>query len=787
MKKTGLKSKRIIAGTILAGMVFLLFSACPNSANTRSQKGGEEPGAPIIEPPIIEPPIIDPPIVPLPEPGTEFEVGNGSITVDVSPPAAAASYEIYRAGSRLGQYTLIQTSSGPSFTDTNPNPNKYENWYKIVYKNSGGQTISEELKSLELEIFGPAMLFYDAQYDKVKDIEAEMNRIHDDITFGSVTGPDGKKGEFTTYRHAMYFKPGTYGTRGSANANDDRYTLKVGFYTHLGGLGRVPKDTILSSYDYDTINTPAHLPKGNATCTFWRSIENFQIGGAFSGWEGRFHWGVSQAAPARRMKVYTETFFQDSYGDGDDYGWASGGFSADCDFREQVESYSQQQWYARNCNFQGGPFIGVNWNKVIQGSTGQVEADAWDTGHGPALARTKIDTTPAIREKPFLFIDTDGEYKVFVPALRREAQGVSWTDTSMGPGEAIDLRSKFYIAKAKDPNGKIQGGDTAATLNAALMAGKHIFFTPGRYELEAPLHVRRSGTILLGTGYATLIPGPGNSTGAVFVEDIDDVTVAGLLFDALYNSTYLLCVGDTDAAANHSANPALLADLVLRVGGFSTAHVNVDIAILINSNHVIGDQFWVWRADHGLGIGWDMNTSKNGVIVQGDDVTLYGLFVEHFQEYQTLWLGERGRTYFYQNESPYDPPNQAAYLSHNGTVNGYSSYKVANNVNEHYAVGLGIYPCFIQTNQPVLIQNAIEVPNKPGVTIKHACTVNISVANGRGAASIVNGTGNSNAVTAVNREVVASYSNGTALTPSANKTGTQPSDEAHNIPANLRP
>ncbi len=80
---------------------------------------------------------------------------------------------------------------------------------------------------------------------------------------------------------------------------------------------------------------------------------------------------------------------------------------------------------------------------------------------------------------------------------------------------------------------------------------------------------------------------------------------------------------------------------------------------------MIGDHTWIWRADHGNGgtVGWTINTARNGLVVNGDNVTFYGLFVEHYQQYQTIWNGNGGRTYFYQNEMPYDPPNQAAYMN----------------------------------------------------------------------------------------------------------------------------
>jgi hypothetical protein len=60
----------------------------------------------------------------------------------------------------------------------------------------------------------------------------------------------------------------------------------------------------------------------------------------------------------------------------------------------------------------------------------------------------------------------------------------------------------------------------------------------------------------------------------------------------------------------------------------------------------------MWRADHGAGASWYDNMAQNGLVVNGDRVTAYGLFVEHYQQYQVLWNGNNGRTYFYQSELP---------------------------------------------------------------------------------------------------------------------------------------
>ena len=78
-----------------------------------------------------------------------------------------------------------------------------------------------------------------------------------------------------------------------------------------------------------------------------------------------------------------------------------------------------------------------------------------------------VATTPIIKEKPFLFIDSDGEYKVFVPGWQKDRIGISWTSKDMGQGKVQDLLAQWYVTKE---------GDTDVEINAALKAGKNIFF-----------------------------------------------------------------------------------------------------------------------------------------------------------------------------------------------------------------------------------------------------------------------------------------------------------------------
>ncbi len=539
--------------------------------------------------------------------------------------------------------------------------------------------------------------------------------------------------QFGPDRHALLFLPGDY---------SKLKTVNIGYYTQLLGLGRLPTDVKLSN-----VKTPAALPKNNATCNFWVGIENVMIVDADDNADPyfAFQWAVSQAAPARRLYVERRAVF-DWY-----YGWASGGYVADSIFKKPAGSYSQQQYYYRNNRLEQGVY-GINWNQVIQACIGGGLAASTDGTKRPLASAaptsragvrstwadggsaTLVESVAAMREKPFLFYDEASDaFKVFAPALRRDARGPSWNENDPGEGTVLDVVRDFHVAHAKK--------DTAKTLNAALAAGKHLLFTPGIYRVTEPVHVTRPGTIVLGIGEATIVPGNGEA--AMVCADVDGLSVCGLVFDAGERSRHLLVVGGKGAARRHRDAPTVLQDLIYRVGG-TGAPGRAEICLEINSHDVIIDHTWVWRADHGENTGWFANTSKNGIVVNGADVTGYGLFVEHFQEHDILWNGENGTTYFLQNEKCYDPQGQDVWLSHGGKKKGYAAYKVADGVTRHYAVGLGVYDVFINTGgKSVFLDDAIEVPDAPGVVIENACTVEI--ANGEGPLvginRIVNGKG----------------------------------------------
>jgi hypothetical protein len=481
--------------------------------------------------------------------------------------------------------------------------------------------------------------------------------------------------EFGPDRNAFLFLPGEY-----------HLDVPVGFYTEVRGLGATPDAVHITG----NVHSDASLPHNNATCTFWRGVENFAVtptgGGTPAVAPGTMRWAVSQAVPMRRMHIEGNLALHQ------DHGWASGGWMSDTVVDGAVDSGSQQQWISRNSEWSS--WTGSNWNIVFVGVSHAPE------GSWPDPAYTKVAQTPVVREKPFLTVNAAGKWSVQVPGLRADSVGVTWRNaggensgTAAGRDIAID---RFYIAHP--------GRDTAASINAALAAGKNLLITPGNYELTEPIRVTKPDTVVLGLGFATLRPM--NGTPAMIAADADGITIAGLLLDAGPKlSPVLLQIGAKGSHVDHRKDPILLADVFFREGGAVVGKTVENLEI--DANDTILDHTWIWRADHGAHVGWTDNLSQNGLVVNADDVTAYGLLVEHHQQFQVIWNGERGRTYMYQSEIPYDPPNQAAYSSAPGT-DGWASYKVADTVHQHEAWGLGIYSVF--TYPDVFLTRAIETP-----------------------------------------------------------------------------
>ena len=518
--------------------------------------------------------------------------------------------------------------------------------------------------------------------------------------------------EMGTERYAYLFKPGTYGTA------EQPLQIKVGYYTEISGLGASPADVVINGKVevYNRCLADGGTSNCLALVNFWRTLSNLSINVNGLGQDGcrgsANFWAVSQAVSLRRLNISGGNLsLMDYCTAGPQY--ASGGFIADSNMPDVV-SGSQQQWITRNSQVKSWS-NGV-WNQVFAGVVGAPDDSAF-----PDPPYTTLATTPVSREKPYLFVDANGKYKVRVPAAKKNTSGTTWS-AGVTPGRTVPL-SDFFVAKPGDPVWKI---------NAALASGQNLLLTPGVYDIAKSINVGHPNAVVLGIGHATLTAVDGATP--LKIADVPGVVVAGVTVDAgTTESKTLVQVGRKGGNGFSSpGNPTTLSDVYFRVGG---PHIGkTDVALEVNSDNVLVDHTWVWRADHGRegfteGVNgdtqrWRTNIGRNGAVINGDNVTATGLFVEHFQEYNTVWNGENGTTVLYQNELPYDPPTQADWMNDNGTQ-GWAGYKVGNRVRKHKLYGAGVY-VFNQNNPSIHTANGFEVPAVKGVQLKHIMTVNLS-------------------------------------------------------------
>ncbi|CAO1637613.1 unnamed protein product [Sympodiomycopsis kandeliae] len=601
-----------------------------------------------------------------------------------------------------------------------------------------------------LPALGNNVIFFSPDQDMAK-IQERLNEIY----------AQQKSNQFGNERYSLFFAPG-------------RYVLDVnlGYYTTAHGLGQSPEDTVIEG----AVRSKAALPDNNATTNFWRGAENLTVVPTIQEDQEKFTWATSQACWLRRMNVDGDAALSDHGG------WSSGGYISDSKISGQVDNGTQQQYFMRNTEL--GSVIGGSYAQVFVGCPGAPQEN-W-----PTVPYSTIDKTPVIREKPYFIIDTDPKHRhhhddrdsngakdpsrpgdpedtngddgcdnggdddldqeasvfgrhnhrthplaIVVPALRKKSCGPSWwgQDQPSAKDQVIPL-SKWYIVQPQTAD--------ADKINNALSVGRNVLFTPGIYNFSRAIEVTRPDTVLLGLGLPTIKPLTG--TPAITVDDIDGVVVSGFLLDAgSVTSSALLRVGDAKSSKSHAENPIVVHDIFCRVGGVKDEPTSTHTMITINAADTIVDHTWCWRADHDAGVGWTVNRCNTGFLVESDDVTAYGLFVEHCHEYQTLWNGERGRVYFYQSELPYDPPDVKTW-SHSG-ISGYASYKVSPSVDYHFAIGLGIYCVF--PSAPIMAHSAIEQPikvdwkNSPTVLIKHVGMARFGGDQGSGIEHVINDVG----------------------------------------------
>jgi hypothetical protein len=571
--------------------------------------------------------------------------------------------------------------------------------------------------------FGPNVCVFTPSMTQAA-IQADLNAI------ATQQVPIGA--QFDNDRYSVFFEPGTYGS--AANP----LVFQVGYYTQVAGLGAQPSDTVIDGA-IDVFNNlcTAGTSNCNSDDNFWRSLSNLDLNvdlpatvpdyappaldayGAGCANSGEI-WSASQAAPIRRVIINGSLITQD-YCAADNY--ASGGFIADSQITGDLDFYGNQQYMVRNSSI-GGAVNGCPdglWNMVFSGVEG-APAPAFS---GQCEQNTVLPTSPVSEEAPFLYQNASGKNEVFVPAVQTKSSGTSWSSGTEA-GSSLPL-SSFFIANPST---------SVAAIDIELALGKNLVLTPGVYNLNAPIIVSRPDTVVLGLGFATLVPQKGNA--AVVVLPNKGVKVSGLLVDAGPVNSPVLVSDGTPLLPGSATDPNTIQDVFFRIGGAETTDTHATVSLLDNASNSIIDDVWAWRADHGNDVGWTENTAATGLVVTGNDVTAYGLAVEHYQKSEVVWSGQGGTDVFFQNELPYDPPTQAAW-NESPEFSGYPAFQVANNVKTFNGYAMGSYVVFIDTTATLNVTEAFQAPAVPGVKFTNSFGVWISGSGGLN--SVVNGVG----------------------------------------------
>jgi len=511
--------------------------------------------------------------------------------------------------------------------------------------------------------------------------------------------------QFGTQRYAILFEPGTYGSAASP------LVFQLGYYTQVAGLGAEPADVVINGA-IDVFNQCSGSGTGR-TCTgltnFWRSLSNLTLNmaaqpstpvvpdpgdsGGPSCDNSAEMWAVSQAAPMRRVIINGLTTLTD-YCNANPF--VSGGFLADDEFQgSTVINASQQQFFTRNSDIDG--WTNGVWNQVFLGDNG-----APPTAFGPGTNQyTTLASTPVSEEEPFLYTDSNDDYNVFAPAVQRASIGPDYAGGATA-GTSIPIR-RFFVADPRTP---------VFVINAALARGQNLILTPGIYNLHGTIEVTRPDTVVLGLGFPTLIPRHGNVS--MQTASVPGIKLSGMIFDAgMPNSPALLVVGSRrdhrDWHAARTDDPTLVQDVFFRVGGAEPGQVTD--SLVVNTDDTILD-----------------------------DVSAYGLFVEHYQKFEVIWNGQNGEDVFFQNEMPYDPPSQSAWMS-SPTTDGYAAFLVTPRVQSFQGYGMGSYSFFNQ-GVPIMAAQAFQAPDRPDVQFTDLLTVFLNANGGSGGiSSVINGVG----------------------------------------------
>ena len=591
---------------------------------------------------------------------------------------------------------------------------------------------------------------------KVKMLQEHISDPYnaDSVNVGTTSIPKGtftSKNHFSRKRQAVLFTPGRYSI-----------DLQVGYYSQVLGVGSSANDVVFEDVKKGDeiieerygVFVPAldrHAQDwGLCLNTFWRGAENFSsnVTGRsrqYSGLDQKLgmQWAVSQAAPLRRVHAHQGL----TLGDGGAY--SSGGFMANMIVEGVMDAVAQQQFFHRNVQFKTGIQNGA-WSLVFSGCTDQ-DNQSYPVSNSPkgtnrpAITVSKV---PSVRmEKPFIVLKKDKmgfELHVPKPFFHDAAnkRGPSWRSCcsrvvrTMGPSIDDDEKDRDVRDFSRVRVVRSDEADPTFRIQEALDQGKDVVLAAGIFYLTCTIEIKKSNQVILGIGMATMIAPPDGSP-CIHVQPFSSgVRLAGITLEPSernstnesYNGVSSLLEWGTEGVDDpgNALHPGGLFDLFCRVGGDTDgdrAQIYVDTMVRLHSGNVIGDNLWLWRADHAkLRPGetsnypsidkdlWqteehEFQVKRSGLDVIGDDITIYGLAVEHANGHQTVWKGDRGTVVFYQCELPYGV-SQTSFGEP-----GYRGYLVEGDrdgMTQHTVYAPGVYSNFRNTS--VAVGTAIQTP-----------------------------------------------------------------------------
>jgi len=590
------------------------------------------------------------------------------------------------------------------------------------------------------------------------------------IVGGSQDGhTPGVTSQWSTKRFAFLIGPGVYPMENPSTHSAEPF--KINYYTQISGVD-LNRDQVTIEPGINALNDcDTTLSPKPARCTtigglnnFWRSLGNLMMNSSGllnpdGSAANALRYAVSQAAPIRN--VHFEGLSGEVPGGGEkgllmcdwntaNYacGYTSGGFMANSKIDGALLAGSQQQFYVTHSSFTD--WTAGTWNMVSMSNTGSLTPSNVDTS-----TKSPWTDTPGF---PF----TNLSSQVDIPGAPRLVENSgNWAVTLGDQANTQYPVSEFtLIASDGDVPTTLTAADVA-NINASLQNNKGIIFMPGIYNVQATINVPND-KVVLGVGMSTLQCN--SPTGACMTTGSEGVRVAGLTFDAGTTSTaanpenVLLTVGTQGEGS--AASPDVLQDVYCRVARTDTsmASPSTHSCITVNANNAIGQNLWLWRADHDAQSGTDPNPENDlvpanidqaqyGLIVNGNDVTMNGLFVEHFQNYLTVWNGQNGHVNFYQSELPYVLPEGDSASNPSvtcSTPDGEITYQaetcpslyITKHATGFRGNGLGVYSYFAK--QKIVAASAIEVAaGAQDVSITHAVTRWLNGITGSGINSIV--------------------------------------------------